>query len=231
MGKPDVLSCRADHGTGANDNSDLVLLPPKLFVVRSLEALEFVGPERDILRDIHQGSKRLEEEPVAKAIQELQKSSTHSLQSAEWSECDSLLYYRGCIYVLNTSDLHRRIVSLCHDTKVAGHPGRFKTLELVSWNYWWPNMSQYVGLYVSHCNSCLCTKVQCHLPIGELQPLPIPEEQWNTISMDFISELPESGGYNAIMVVVDSIGKRAHFTEILTTVTAARAANLHLWNV
>src|SRR6266545_2693692 len=59
-----LLSCRADHGTGANDNSDLVLLPPKLFVVRSLEALEFVGPERDILRDIHQGSKRLEEEPV-----------------------------------------------------------------------------------------------------------------------------------------------------------------------
>jgi len=92
-------------------------------------------------------------------------------------------------------------------------------------------MSQYVGLYVSHCNSCLCTKVQCRLPIGELQPLPIPEEQWNTISVDFISELQESGGYDAIMVAVDSIGKRAHFTKMLTTVTAAGAANLHLWNV
>ena len=67
MGKPDALSCRADHGTGADDNSDVVLLAPKLFTVRALEGLEFVRPERDILRDIHQGVKDPQEEPVARA--------------------------------------------------------------------------------------------------------------------------------------------------------------------
>src|SRR6266498_1492269 len=80
------------------------------------------------LRHIRQGSKRLEEEPVAKAVQELQKSSTHSLQSAEWSERDGLLYYHGCIYIPNASNLCRRIVSFCHDTKVACHPGRLPEL-------------------------------------------------------------------------------------------------------
>ena len=49
--------------------------------------------------------------------------------------------------------------------------------------------------------------------------------------MDFISELPESGGYDAIMVVVDSVGKQSHFTETVTTVTAAGAANLYVCNV
>jgi len=49
MGKPDALSCRSDHGTGADDNSDIVLLTPKLFVVRALEGLQFTGPEQDIL--------------------------------------------------------------------------------------------------------------------------------------------------------------------------------------
>ena len=92
-------------------------------------------------------------------------------------------------------------------------------------------MSWYVGLYVSHCDLCLCTKIWRHLPTGELQQLPIPEERWNTISVDFISELPESGGYDSVMVVVDSIGKRAHFSKTLATVTAAGAANLYLWNV
>jgi len=178
MGKPDALSRRSDYGTSADDNSNIVLLTPKLFVVRALEGLQFTGPERDILRDIRQGTKQPKEEPVAQAAQELQKSSTHSLRSAEWSERDGLLYYRSCIYIPDTSDLCR-IVSLCHDSKVAGHPGRFKTLELVSRSYWWPNMSWYIGMYVSHCNLCLRTKIQHRLPTGELQPLLIPEERWD----------------------------------------------------
>jgi hypothetical protein len=231
MGKPDALSRRADHGTGADDNSDIVLLSPKLFAIRALEGLQLFGPERGILRDVRQGVKDPEEEPVAKAVRELRKSSTRSLRSAEWSESDGLLYFRGRIYVPPTSDLRRRIVSLCHDTKIAGHPGRFKTLELVSRNYWWPNMSRYVGQYVLHCDLCLRTKAQRRLPVGELQPLPIPEDRWDTISVDFISELPESGGYDSIMAVVDSVGKRAHFAETVTTVTAPGAANLYLRNV
>ena len=132
MGKPDTLSRRSDHGTGTDDNSDIVLLTPKLFAVRALEGLQFTRLEQDILQDMRQGTKQPKEEPIAQAAQELRKSSTHSLKSAEWSERDGLLYYHGCIYVPDTSDLHRRIVSLCHDTKVAGHPGHFKTLELVS---------------------------------------------------------------------------------------------------
>jgi len=47
----------------------------------------------------------------------------------------------------------------------------------------------------------------------------------------FISELPESGGYDSITVAVDSAGKRSHFVETVTTVTAAGAANLYLRNV
>ena len=67
MGKPDALSRRVDHGTGANDNSNIMLLALKLFAVHALEALELIGSERDILRDIRQGVKDPEEESVAKA--------------------------------------------------------------------------------------------------------------------------------------------------------------------
>jgi hypothetical protein len=67
--------------------------------------------------------------------------------------------------------------------------------------------------------------------MGELQPLPIPEGHWETISMDFIIKLPESGGYDVIMVVVDSAGKRSHFVETITTITATGVANLYLRNV
>ena len=49
--------------------------------------------------------------------------------------------------------------------------------------------------------------------------------------MDFIMELLESGGYDAIMAVVNSIGKWLQFIEMVTTITAAGAANLYLRNV
>jgi hypothetical protein len=45
-------------------------------------------------------------------------------------------------------------------------------------------------------------------PHVSISPLPVPEGCWETISIDFIIELPESGGYDAIMVVVDSAGKQ-----------------------
>jgi len=213
MGKPDALSRRSDHGTGADDNSDVMLLTPKLFAVCALEGLQFTGPEQDILRDIRQGTKQPKEEPVARAAQELRKSATCSLQSVEWLEHNSLLYYHGCIYVPDTSDLCCRIVSLCHDTKVAGHPGHFKTLELISQSYWWPNMSRYVGMYVSHCDLCLRTKIQRHLLTGELQPLLIPEERSDVISIDFISELPELGRYGPSLI--GSNTRFRHFCPII----------------
>ena len=123
-------------------------------------------------------------------------------------------------------------MSLCHNSRQSGHPSRWKTLELVSRNYWWPQMSWYVGRYVSTCDICLRTKAHRHPPVGELHPLPIPDNPWDTVSVDFIVELPDLEGHDAVMVVVDSITKRAHFIPTFTTVTAAEMARLfiqHVW--
>jgi len=136
MGKPNALSWRLDHGKGASDNEDVVLLRPELIAVQALEGLHLEGPERDMLREIHQGNQRGEqEEPIAKAARELRQASSKTVRSMEWSEEDGVLWFRGKIYVLQNSDLQRWVVSLCHDTKVTGHPRCWKTLELVSMNY------------------------------------------------------------------------------------------------
>ena len=51
------------------------------------------------------------------------------------------------------------------------------------------------------------------------------------MSVDFIVELPESDGYNAIMVALDSLGKRGHFIPVNTTVSAEGSACLFRDNV
>ena len=64
-------------------------------------------------------------------------------------------------------------------------------------------MSRYIGKYVKTCDLFLQTKAQRFPPMGELEPLPILEKRWDTITVDFIVKLPKAHGYNAVMNVVD----------------------------
>ena len=157
-----------------------------------------------------------QEEVVVKAVKELKKSLTKSVRSSEWSMESRLLYHRGEIYVPGPELCHR-ILALSHDSKLTGHPRRWKTLELVSRNYWWVQMSRYIGKYVSTCDMCLQTK-SIHQPSSrQLHPLPILDTPWDTVSIDFIVELLESNRKDAIMVVVDSVTKWSHFVSTVTT--------------
>ena len=156
----------------------MTLLTPDLFHIHALSAINIVGPEKEILTDIRNSLREdAQEESVAKAARELQKDPTHgSIHSAEWSEVQGLLMFRGKISVPNNRELRRRIVEQHHNSRVAGHAGRFKTLELVARNYWWPQMSCYIGLYVKTCDLCNRTKLQHRRPSGELHALETPEE-------------------------------------------------------
>jgi len=156
MGKPDALSRRANHGNGASNNDNVVLLQPEFLAVCALEGVELTGMEQKILSNICKGNQNGDqEEPIAKAAQELRCSANGTVHSSEWLNIDGLLWFQGKIYIPQSPDLRRQIVALCHDTHIAGHPRCWKTLELVSQNYWWPQMSRYIGQYVSTCDLCL----------------------------------------------------------------------------
>jgi len=69
------------------------------------------------------------------------------------------------------------------------------------------------------------------LQTSHLESLPTPDICWDTVSVDFIVELLESDGYDTIMVVVDSLCKRAHFLPVNTTITAVGSARQFQDNV
>jgi len=84
MGKPDALSRRADHGNRASDNEDVVLLRPEFLVVHAMEGVELTSVEQKILSDIRKGDRNGDqEEPIAKAARELQRSANRTMHSAE----------------------------------------------------------------------------------------------------------------------------------------------------
>src|SRR5260221_4400999 len=79
----------------------------------------------------------------------------------------------------------------------------WKMLELVSWNYWWPGLSRYVAKFVTGCDACNWMKTFPTQKVGKLIPNKVPDQHWQVISIDMIRELPDSKGYNAILMVVD----------------------------
>ena len=68
-------------------------------------------------------------------------------------------------------------------------------------------MSRHVGKFGKTCDLYLRTKAQQQQPMGKLEPPPIPEHRWDTISVDFIVKLPEAHRYDVVMNIVDSVSK------------------------
>ena len=124
-------------------------------------------------------------------------------------------------------NLRREVLENLHGPPVVGHPGRDRTLELVSRSWWWPGITEDVKDFVAQCDSCQRVKASSQLPAGLLHPLEIPARKWQSISMDLITGLPKTkSGYDAIWVVVDRLSKCAHFAATWTEADAIDIANL-----
>ena len=86
-------------------------------------------------------------------------------------------------------------------------------------------------MYVKTCLICQQDKVKQQPPVGLLEPLPVTEHPWESVSMDFIVALPKSEGYGSIMVVVDRFNKYATFIPAPTDCKVDEAARLFFKNV
>jgi hypothetical protein len=121
------------------------------------------------------------------------------------------LLYRGRRWVPDNEILRTRIISEIHDSLLTGHPGREITYRMVARDFFWPGMSDNIRRFVRNCDTCGRTKPWREGAQGLLKPLPIPNQLWKEISMDFIEGLPASEGKTCLMVVTDRLGKGSIF--------------------
>ena len=66
---------------------------------------------------------------------------------------------------------------------------------------------------------------------GLLEPLEIPSRKWAHVTMDLVTNLPESNGFTAIVVFVDKLTKMVHLAGCKKEVTAMEYAQIFVDNV
>lgn len=134
------------------------------------------------------------------------------------------LLYKGRLVIPATSSLIPEIIHEFHDSPVGGHSGEQKTYLRAASEVYWPGMKVAICSYVKNCLICLKHKSLTTSPAGLLQPIPLPNQTWDEITMDFIEGLPKSNGWDTIWVVVDRLTKYAHFITLKHPFTAATVA-------
>ena len=158
--------------------------------------------------------------------------STSKPSNSCWSiDSDGFLCLDDHIYVPDANDLQLRVLRYKHDHLPSRHFGQNRTLELIHHEYTWPGVRTFVKEYVSSCTTCAHAKVPRHKPFDLLKQLPILEQPWNSISMDFIEQLPNSSGYTTILIVEDRLSKQCIFIPTDNKVTSPELAKLFLLHV
>ena len=147
MGKADSLSRRPDWEIGVKkDNKDKTLVKPEWLEVKKAEVVEIIVDEVDLLEEVRKS--KVKDDEVVKAVKEMKQAKVKMLRDKEWREVDSVMYKEEKVYVPKDDKLRAEIIRLHHDTPVGGHGGQWKTVELVTRNFWWPGVIKEIKRYV-----------------------------------------------------------------------------------
>jgi len=118
------------HNKKDNDNQIFI----KNNWIRSLEEVVIEGSKVDIVEKIKKA--RSKDEEVVRIVEEIKKVRVRELRREEWKIEGELVLKEGKIYIPKDVELRTKIIWLHYDVLVAGHEGQWKTIELVTRNYW-----------------------------------------------------------------------------------------------
>ena len=150
---------------------------------------------------------------------------------------DGLLYFTTTVgsdsnnwrlCIPNTPRLRNKILTEAHEPPTSGHFGPYKTYFTLAQNFYWPRMFKDIMSFIRSCDNCQRCKTGRAGTDGLLKPLDIPEQRWSSISLDFVTGLPASNGYDAILVITDRLTKRGHFIPTVKTIDAPGTAQLYM---
>ena len=142
-----------------------------------------------------------------------------------------VLLYHGRLVISPESSSIPWLLEEFHSTPVGGHSRFLRTYRRLADSLYWVGMQKSVRDFVRACDVCQRQKYNATTPGGLLQPLPTPNAVWEDLTLDFITGLPKSKGYDVVLVVVDRLSKYSHFILLKHPYTAKSIAEIFVKEV
>jgi hypothetical protein len=144
---------------------------------------------------------------------------------------NGVLWFCGRIWLGGSTTLQQKIMAAFHHSPLGGHSRFPATFQRIRRLFTWPIMKMHVLQYVHCCTICQQAKSDIAASSSLLQPLTIPQQPWEMITMDFVEGLPQSSKFNCLWVIVDKRTKFAHFLPLAHPYTAAKVTLLYMNSV
>ena len=103
-----------------------------------------------------------------------------------------VLRFRGRICILDNEEIKKMILEECHRSSLSIHPGATKRYHDLKKLSWWSGLKRYVAQFVYSCLVSQKSKIEHQKPAGMMVSLDVPEWKWDSISMDFVTSLPNT---------------------------------------
>ena len=110
------------------------MVKPEWLEARKAEREEVIVEGVDLLEKVRKS--KVKDNEVVKAVEEIKQTGVNMLRDEEWKEVDGIIYKERKVYVPKDDILGAEIIRLYHDTPVEGHGGQWKTVKLVTQNFW-----------------------------------------------------------------------------------------------
>ena len=161
----------------------------------------------------------------------MKKAKVKELRGEEQKIERDLVIKEEKIYAPKDIELKVKIIRLHYDVLIAGHEGQWKTIELVTRNYWQPGIIRDVGKYMEGCNLCQRMKNRTEKVTKKLKLSEVPEKPQAHLTVDFIMKLLVVAGKDAILVVYNKLFKMTYFVTTTEETSAEELARLFRDNV
>jgi hypothetical protein len=138
---------------------------------------------------------------------------------------DGLILFEGRLAIpSNDRESRNTLLALHHDAQ--NHFGVSKTAHAINRDYFWPGISRDVENYIKSCVSCARNKSSTQAPAGFLHPMPIPNQRFTELAMDFVGPLPKVKGFDTILVMTDRLTNYVKIEPTTSSATAPAIADL-----